>query len=97
MIGLANHTVLITRDGKELAIADSGAPVRSEDGNLMGVVLVFREQTAERAAQKALRKSEERLRQFFDYEPGDPSCGLPGRRHHGCEPFRAGGARIRRE
>lgn len=41
IVGLANHTVLIRRDGKELHIEDSAAPIRSRDGGILGVVLVF--------------------------------------------------------
>lgn len=40
-IGLANHTVLIARDGTECQIADSGAPIKDVSGNIIGVVLVF--------------------------------------------------------
>ena len=58
VVGLANHTLLITKDGSERAIADSGAPIRDEKGKVSGVVLVFRDQTEERAAQQALQKSE---------------------------------------
>jgi PAS domain S-box-containing protein len=58
VVGLANYSVLISRDGKEYAITDSGAPIRDEQNRITGVVLVFRDQTAERAAQKALRESE---------------------------------------
>ncbi|MFQ5676495.1 MAG: PAS domain-containing protein, partial [bacterium] len=55
VIGLANHTLLIARDGKVYAIADSGAPIYDEPGGkITGVVLVFRDQTRERAAQRAL-------------------------------------------
>ncbi|MCX8038515.1 MAG: PAS domain S-box protein [Candidatus Sumerlaeia bacterium] len=54
VIGLANHTLLLSRDGREYPIADSGAPIRSEDGEVLGVVLVFRDQTDERAAQKEI-------------------------------------------
>ena len=57
VVGLANHTVLISRDGAEFPIADSGAPIRSEDGSILGVVLVFREQSEERAAHEALRRA----------------------------------------
>jgi len=42
VIGLANHTVLITRDGKEHAIADSAAPILDQKGDIAGVVIVFR-------------------------------------------------------
>ncbi|MGO8878305.1 MAG: PAS domain S-box protein, partial [Desulfomonilaceae bacterium] len=67
VVGLANHTVLISRDGTERPVADSGAPIRSEDGSILGVVLVFRDQTEERAAQKALTESEERYRTVADF------------------------------
>ncbi len=53
--GLANHTVLIARDGSECAIADSCAPIRERDGQVIGAVLVFRNVTGEYAAQQALR------------------------------------------
>ena len=43
IVGLANHTLLIARDGNEIPIDDSGAPIRDGDGNLIGVVLVFRD------------------------------------------------------
>lgn len=59
VVGLANHTLLIARDGTERPIADSGAPIRlSEAGELRGVVLVFRDQTEEHARLKALQVSE---------------------------------------
>jgi len=65
-VGLANHTVLIARDGTERPIADSGAPVCDKDsGALFGVVLVFRDQSAEHAAQKALRESEAQYSDLF--------------------------------
>ena len=62
VVGLANHTLLISKDGKEIPIADSGAPIRNEKGDITGVVLVFRDQTQERAAQKALQESEHKFR-----------------------------------
>ena len=55
--GLANHTVLIARDGSECAIADSCAPIRDRDGQVVGAVLVFRNVTGEYAVQQALRDS----------------------------------------
>ena len=55
--GLANHTVLIARDGSECAIADSCAPIRNRDQQVVGAVLVFRNVTEEYAAQQALRDS----------------------------------------
>lgn len=43
VVGLANHTVLVTRDGSEIPIDDSGAPIRDSEGRISGVVLVFRD------------------------------------------------------
>lgn len=59
VIGLANHTLLLSHDGKEIPIADSGAPICDEDGTILGVVLVFRDQTAERQAQRKLEEARE--------------------------------------
>ena len=62
VIGLANHTALIARDGTERPIADSGAPISDAAGRIQGVVLVFRDQTEERAAQAAVAASEAQYR-----------------------------------
>jgi PAS domain S-box-containing protein len=55
VVGLANHTILVHRDGTERAIDDSAAPIRGSGGALDGVVLVFRDATLEKqeAAQRA--------------------------------------------
>lgn len=45
IVGLANHTLLLARDGREIPIDDSGAPIRGADGALVGVILVFRDIT----------------------------------------------------
>ena len=55
--GLANHTVVIARNGSECDIAESCAPIRDRDGQVIGAVLVFRDVTEEYAAQQALRDS----------------------------------------
>ncbi len=62
VVSLANHTLLVRRDGTDCAIEDSGAPIRSEGGQIIGVVLVFKDASQTRAAQRALEASEERLR-----------------------------------
>jgi PAS domain S-box-containing protein len=56
VVGLANHTLLIARDGTERPIADSAAPIRDERGAIAGVVLVFRDATAERRAAETRRQ-----------------------------------------
>jgi PAS domain S-box-containing protein len=66
VVGLANHTALIARDGRERAIADSAAPIRGLDGVLRGSVLVFRDVTDERSLHRALLESEERFRLLVD-------------------------------
>ncbi len=58
VIGLANHTVLIARGGREYMIDDSAAPIKSGAGEMIGVVLVFRDVTEERRIQGALVASE---------------------------------------
>ena len=61
VVGLANHTLLISKDGKEIPIADSGAPIKNDEGEILGVVLVFRDQTKEREANRKIKESEDRL------------------------------------
>jgi PAS domain S-box-containing protein len=55
IVGLANHTVLIAKDGTERGIDDSGAPIRDGNGNVTGVVLVFRDVTEQRKAEQSAR------------------------------------------
>jgi PAS domain S-box-containing protein len=47
IVGLANHTVLLTRDGRQIPIEDSGAPIKDPEGKMVGVVVVFHD-TSER-------------------------------------------------
>lgn len=54
VIGLANHTALISRQGKEYIIDDSAAPIRDANGKMAGIVLVFRDVTDHRRTQAAL-------------------------------------------
>src|SRR6516164_1142677 len=55
IVGMANHTVLIAKDGTERGIDDSGAPIRDSKGNVTGVVLVFRDVTEQRKAERSAR------------------------------------------
>ncbi|MCX6154843.1 MAG: PAS domain S-box protein [Candidatus Kapabacteria bacterium] len=69
IVGLANHTVLISRDGKEYQIADSAAPIKDVAGRINGVVMVFSDVTERYAAEYALRKSQEQLNIIFQESP----------------------------
>lgn len=70
IVGLANHTVLLSRDGSEKILADSGAPIRDKNGRIIGVVLVFRDVTeqtqTERRLLEKLRESEKKYRDLFE-------------------------------
>ena len=59
IVGLANHTVLLRRDGSELPIDDSGAPIRESDGTVRGVVLIFRDFTAHKEFERTLIRAKE--------------------------------------
>src|SRR5206468_2477060 len=52
VVGLANHTLLIARDGTERPIDDSAAPIRARSGRISGVVLVFRDVAERRRAER---------------------------------------------
>ena len=56
IVELANHTVLIARDGTERAIADTAAPIRDQGGDVIGVVLVFRDVTEKRKTQREIQR-----------------------------------------
>jgi PAS domain S-box-containing protein len=68
-VGLANHTLLVAKDGREIPIDDSAAPIREPGGPLFGVVLVFRDFTQRKLAEDALREREERFRTMADNTP----------------------------
>ncbi len=65
-VGLANHTILVNRNGQEVHIDDSAAPVRGEDGSLQGIVLVFRDIDERRTAERERDAISARLNQVLD-------------------------------
>jgi PAS domain S-box-containing protein len=66
VVGLANHTSLISRDGREMAIDDSAAPIRDANGKTTGVVMVFHDVTEQRRAESALLQSHQLLSEARD-------------------------------
>ena len=72
VVALANDTALLTKDGREIPIEDSAAPILDSAGNIIGVVLVFHDVTERRRTQAALLKAHERavwLARFPDENP----------------------------
>ena len=66
IVGLANHTILISRNGNEISIADSAAPIIDEVGKTHGVIMVFRDVSNKRLQEKELQESEEKFRELFN-------------------------------
>jgi PAS domain S-box-containing protein len=59
VVGLTNHPLLVSRDGREIPIADSGAPIRGADGTLHGAVMVFRDVTEQANLERILVRNKE--------------------------------------
>lgn len=57
MVALANHILLLNEDGRETAIEDNASPIRDEQGNICGVVLVFRDITARKKVEATMQKA----------------------------------------
>ncbi len=66
VVGLANHTSLLSRDGREYQIADSAAPITNKEGLILGVVLVFSDITEDYALRKNLQESRNLLQGVFN-------------------------------
>ena len=81
VVGLANHTFLVSKKGKEICIDDSGAPIRDSSGKMIGVVLIFRDITERRMSEGALMRAEKlaaagRLAASVAHEVNNPLEGL---------------------
>jgi PAS domain S-box-containing protein len=68
VVGLANHTLLLSRDGREQPIDDSAAPIRNAEGRISGVVLVFHDVTERRRAEAERQKAEREREQLLGSE-----------------------------
>ena len=66
IVGLANHTLLLARNGEQYQIADSAAPITDENNNVTGVILVFRDVTEEYVLQESIKINEQRLSAIMD-------------------------------
>lgn len=67
--GLGNRTILIRKVGSEVHVSGSGAPIRGSEGDIAGIVLVFRDIGEQREAERAAAASEQRFRTLFDLAP----------------------------
>ena len=66
VVGLENHTLLLRKDQSEIAIDDSAAPIRDDQGAVEGVVLVFRDASEKKRAEREAREREERMRGLLE-------------------------------
>ena len=69
LVGPADRTVLVSRQGGRTPIEDRASPIRGRGGVLAGVVLVFRDVTQERASRRRILESEERYRTLIEVSP----------------------------
>lgn len=67
VLGRSNHSILISRTGNEISVDHSAAPIRDEKGNITGVVLIINDISDRRIAENALKESENKYRNLFDF------------------------------
>ncbi|MEO6995992.1 MAG: PAS domain S-box protein, partial [Lacunisphaera sp.] len=77
VIGLANHPVLRSRNGREYPIEDSAAPIRGKNGEVLGVILVFHDVGTRRETERLLEQSERRLALLNDLGEATRSLSHP--------------------
>ncbi len=81
IVGLANHTILISKDHKEINIDDSAAPILDKEKQMIGIVLVFRDVSERYSSERALMRAEKlasagRLAAAIAHEVNNPLEGL---------------------
>lgn len=69
VIGLANHTVLVSKNNQKYQIADSAAPILDQNGNTLGVIMVFSDVTKEYEMREEIRQSEETFSSIIKSSP----------------------------
>lgn len=80
VVDIEYAAIQIARDGTRHPVDDSAAPIRSEDGKVLGTVVVFRDVSERQRAEENLRRSEEQFRNAFDFAPaGMALVALDGR------------------
>jgi two-component system, sensor histidine kinase and response regulator len=67
IVGLANHSILVRKNGTEVAIDDSAAPIKDRKGNTKGVVIIFRDIAERKQAEEALRETKDYLENLIDH------------------------------
>lgn len=80
VVGLANHTMLISKDGREYQIADSASPIRDDGCNIQGVVIVFRDVTEQYEKDSQLRERVKELNCLYEISKiiEEPGINLDG-------------------
>lgn len=79
VVGITFGTIMVSRTGFEFPIDDSAAPIRGENGQLMGAVMVFRDVSMRLKIEQELRQREEHFRKVFDFAPvGMALIGMDG-------------------
>jgi PAS domain S-box-containing protein len=69
LVRLADHTILIRKDGSRITINDGASPIIDDSGNLHGVVIIFRDDSEKRKTEAALKSSEETARALLNSPP----------------------------